>query len=87
MKTTHKIVHRLKIILDRFKGKPKQVYDVMYDIREQQELSADVDQTVNPDRTDSEKSDEVQEDPKPTELGLVNEPPANEDQEEQAKDD
>ena len=59
----------------------------MQEMRDHQEASADVDQTVNPDRTDSEKSDEVQEAPKKTELGLVNEPPANEDQEEQAKDD
>ena len=59
----------------------------MYEIQQQKEHSADVDQTANPDRTDSENSDEFQEAPKKTELGLVNEPPANEDQEEQAKDD
>ena len=60
MKTTHIIVHRLKILLERFKRYPKQVYAVMYEIKEQQEHSAEVEQTVNPDRTDSEKSDDNQ---------------------------
>ena len=46
----------------------------MYDIRENQDGSAEVDQTNNPDRTASEKSDSEQEYEKPTENGLVNEP-------------
>ena len=57
LKTTHIIVHRLKILLERFKKYPKQVYAVMYEIKEQQEQSAEAEQTVYPDRTDSEKSD------------------------------
>ena len=61
MKTTHILVHRLKILLERFKRYPKLVYPVIYEIKEQQEQSAEVEQTVNPDRTDSEKSDDDQE--------------------------
>ena len=41
----------------------------MNELREQHENSADVDQTNNPDRTDSEKSDSEDEVEKPTELG------------------
>ena len=85
LKTTHRIVHRLKIVFDRFKGKPKQVYDVMYDIKEQQEHSAEVEQTVNPDRTASEKSDDEQEKEKPTELGLMNAPSTLDKQEVKVK--
>ena len=81
MKTTHVIVHRLKINLERFKKQTKQVYDVMFDLREHQDNSADVDQTHNIDRTDSEKSDSEPEKEKPTELGLVNEPSIVEHQE------
>jgi len=85
MKTTHRIVHRLKIVFDRFKGKPKQVYDVMYEIKEQQEHSAEVDQTHNPDRTDSEKSDDEQVKPKPTPLGMIDAPSTHENQEVKVK--
>ena len=60
------MVHRLKTILERFKKQTKQVYDIMYEIREQQELSSDVDQTLNPDRTASEKSDDEQKKGEPT---------------------
>ena len=61
MKTTHKMVHRLNMFLVRFKTEIQKVYDVMYDIRENQDGSAEVDQTNNPDRTASEKSDSEQE--------------------------
>ena len=84
MKTTHVIVHRLKIQLERFKKQTKQVYDLMFDLREHQDTSADVDQTYNAERTDSEKSDPEPEKQKPTELGLVNEPSTVEHQEVQA---
>ena len=81
MKTTHKIVHRLKIHLDRFKQQTRQVYDIMFELREHQDNSADVDQTHNPNRTASEKSESEPEKYKPTELGLVNEPSTVEQQE------
>ena len=85
MKTTHTIVHRLKIFLERFKKQTKLVYDVMFDIREHQDPSADVDPTHNPDRTASEKSDSEHEKEKPTELGLVDEPSTVENQEVKVK--
>jgi len=85
MKTTHILVHRLKILLERFKEKPKLVYAIMYEIKEQQEHSAEVEQTVNPDRTDSEKSDDDQEKGEASELGLKNERASEEDQEEEVK--
>ena len=64
----------MNMFLVRFKTEIKKVHDVMYDIRENQDGSAEVDQTNNPDRTASEKSDSEQEYEKPTENGLVNEP-------------
>ena len=36
MVTTHVMVHRMRTILNRFKEKPKQVYDTIYEIREQE---------------------------------------------------
>ena len=36
MVTTHVMVHRTRTILNRFKEKPKQVYDTIYEIREQE---------------------------------------------------
>ena len=81
MKTTHKLVHRLNMFLVRFKTEIKNVYDVMDDIGENQDGSAEVNQTNNPDRTDSEKSDSDQEFEKPTELRMMNEPSTVEIQE------
>ena len=85
MKTTHILVHRLKILLERFKEKPRLVYAVIYEIKEQQEHSAEVEQTVNPDRTDSEKSDDDQEKGEASELGMKNGRCSEEDQEEEVK--
>ena len=85
MKTTHILVHRLKILLERFKEKPPLVYAVIYEIKEQQEQSAEVEQTVNPDRTDSEKSDDDQEKGEASELGMKNGRCSEEDQEEEVK--
>ena len=81
MKTTHKMVHRMNMFLVRFKTEIKKVHDVMYDIRENQDGSAEVDQTNNPDRTASEKSDSEQEQDKHTELGIKDEPSTVENQE------
>ena len=61
MKTSHTMVHRMNVLIKRFKGKVWQVKVVMQEIREHQDQSAEVDQTVNPERTDSEKSDDEQE--------------------------
>ena len=58
MKTSHTMVHRMNVDLKRFKEKIWQVKVLMQEIRNAHESSADVDQTVNPDLTDSEKSNE-----------------------------
>ena len=87
MKTSHRLVHRLNIFLKRFKGKPWEVKVVLQEMRDHQDASAEIDQTVNPDRTDSEKSDEDQQKVEPSELGLKNERCSEQDQEEEAKAD
>ena len=61
MKTSHTMVHRMNVLIKRFKSKVWQVKVVMQEIRDHQDQSAEVDQTVNPERTDSEKSDDEQE--------------------------
>ena len=61
MKTTHTMVQRMNVFIRRFKGKVWEVKVVMQDIRDHQDQSAEADQTVNPDMTDSEKSDDEQE--------------------------
>ena len=80
MVTTHVMVHRMRTILTRFKEKPKQVYDTIYEIREQQELSAEFDQTLNRSKTESDNSDDDQESIKRSLLGLVNASPVIENQ-------
>ena len=87
MKTSHRLVHRLNIFLKRFKGKPWEVKVVLQEMRDHQDASADHDLTINPDRTDSEKSDEDQQKVEPSELGLKNERFSGKDQEEEAKAD
>ena len=87
MKTSHRLVHRLNIFLKRFKGKPWEVKVVLQEMRDHQDASADHDLTINPDRTDSEKSDEDQSKVEPSELGLKNERFSGKDQEEEAKAD
>jgi len=57
----------------------------MFDIKEQQDQSAELDQTINPDRTDSEKSDDVQVLEVPTKLGLQAKTSESEDQKEEVK--
>ena len=58
MKTSHTMVHRMNVELKRFKAKVWQVKVLMQEIRNAHESSADVDQTVGVDLTDSEKSNE-----------------------------
>lgn len=58
MKTSHTMVHRMNVDLKRFKEKVWQVKVLMQEIRNAHESSADVDQTVGVDLTDSEKSNE-----------------------------
>ena len=87
MKTSHRLVHRLNIFLKRFKGKPWEVKVVLQEMRDHQDASADHDLTINPDRTDSEKSDEDQQKVEPSELGLKNERCSEQEQEEEAKAD
>ena len=77
----------MNIFLNRFKARPWEVKVVLQEMRDHQEASADVDQTVNPDRTDSEKSDEDQPKVEPSELGLKNERCSEQVQEEEAKAD
>jgi len=81
MKTTHTFVQRMNMFLGRFAESHEDVHKVMYEVREKQDGSADVEQTHNQDRTDSEKSDSDPENEKPTELGLMNEPSTVEHQE------
>ena len=61
MKTSHTMVHRMNVLLKRFKSKAWQVKVVMQEIRDHQDQSAEADQTVNPEKTESEKSDDDQE--------------------------
>ena len=86
MVTTHVMVHRMRTILNRFKEKPKQVYDTIYEIREQQELSAEFDQTLNRSKTERDNSDDDQESIKRSLLGLVDAPSENANQKEEDKD-
>ena len=58
MKTSHTMVHRMNVDLKRFKEQVWQVKVLMQEIRNAHESSADVDQTVGVDLTDSEKSNE-----------------------------
>ena len=85
MVTTHVMVHRMRMTLNRYREKPKQVYETIFEIQEQKELSADVDQTHNPDRTDSEHSDDVPIKKESSELGLKNAPSVNGNQDEEDK--
>ena len=85
MVTTHVMVHRMRMTLNRYREKPKQVYETIFEIQEQKELSADVDQTHNPDRTDSDNSDDVPIKKESSELGLKNAPSVNGNQDEEDK--
>ena len=56
MVTTHKMVHRMRILLHRFRTDPKKVYDTIYEVREANELSAEVDQSFIRSKTESNNS-------------------------------
>ena len=83
MGTTHVMVHRMNVFLKRFRARAWEVKVIMQGIRDQEEPSVEVDQTQNPERTDSEDPDEVLIKQDPCDLGLVNAPSVNENQEEE----
>ena len=85
MVTTHVMVHRMRMTLNRFRSQPKKVYDTIYEVREAHELSAEVDQTFNRSKTESENSDDVPIKKESSELGLKNAPSVNGNQEEEDK--
>lgn len=73
----------MNVFLKRFRAKAWEVKVNMQSIRDQDEPSVDVEQTLNPERTDSEDPDEVPIKQEPCDLGLVNAPSVNENQEEE----
>ena len=54
------MVHRMNVFLKRFRVRAWEVKVIMQGIRDQEEPSVEVDQTHNPERTDSDDDDEVQ---------------------------
>jgi len=60
MKTSHKLIQRMNIFLNRYKDKVMEVSVLMQEIRESKDPSAEIDQTFNRSKTDSEKSDDEQ---------------------------
>lgn len=85
MVTTHKMVHRMRILLHRFRTDPKKVYDTIYEVREANELSAEVDPTINKSKTESENSDDVPIKKETSELGLKKVPSGIENANEEIK--
>ena len=68
------MVHRMRILLHRFRTDPKKVYDTIYEVREANELSAEVDPTFIRSKTESENSDDVPIKKESSELGLKKAP-------------
>ena len=85
MVTTHMMVHRMRILLNRFRREPKKVYDTIYEVREANDLSAEVDQTFIRSKTESENSDDVPIKKESCELGLMNAPSVIENSNEEDK--
>ena len=85
MVTTHVMVHRMRMTLNRYREKPKQVYETIFEIQDQKDHSGDVDQTLNRSRTDSVNSDDVPIKKESSELGLKNAPSVNGNQDEEGK--
>lgn len=73
MKTTNTLVHRLNVFLGRQKDKLVETTVLMQELRERYEASNDMEQTVNHEGTDTEKSEEAQPDVEPTKLGMAKE--------------
>ena len=48
----------MRILLNRFRSEPKKVYDTIYEVQQANELSAEVDVTLNKSKTESENSDD-----------------------------
>ena len=85
MVTTHVLVHRMRMTLNRFRREPKKVYDTIYEVQEQKELSVEFDQTQNPDRTDSDNSNDDLIKKESSELGLKNVTSVKENENEENK--
>ena len=60
----------MRILLNRFRREPKKVYDTIYEVREANELSAEVDPTLMRSKTESENSDDDPIKKESSELGL-----------------
>ena len=73
------------MIFNRFKDKPEHVYIVMQEVNNDHDLSGDFEPTVNPDPTDSEKSDDEPYQGVLTKFGLVDKPSEFGDPEEEDK--
>jgi len=79
------MVHRMRMTLNRFRREPKKVYDTIYEVREANELSAEVDPTLMRSKTESENSDDVPIKKETSELGLKKVPSGIENANEEIK--
>ena len=75
----------MRILLNRFRREPKKVYDTIYEVREANELSAEVDPTFIRSKTESENSDDVPIKKESSELGLKKAPSGIENANEEDK--
>jgi hypothetical protein len=75
----------MRMTLNRFRREPTKVYDTIYEVREARDLSAEVDQTINRSKTESENSDDEQKKKESSELGLKNATSVNELENEENK--
>ena len=75
----------MRMTLNRFRREPKKVYDSIYEVREAHDHSAEVDQTFNRSKTESENSDDEPKKKESSELGLKNATSVNENENEENK--
>ena len=75
----------MRILLNRFRREPNKVYDTIYEVREANDLSAEVDQTFIRSKTESENSDDVPIKKESSELGLEKAPSGIENANEEIK--
>ena len=79
------MVHRMRILLHRFRTDPKKVYDTIYEVQQANELSAEVDPTLMRSKTESENSDDDPIKKESSELGLKKVPSGIENANEEIK--
>ena len=75
----------MRILIHRFRTDSKKVYDTIYEVRETNDLSAEVDQTFIRSKTESENSDDVPIKKESSELGLKKVPSGIENANEEDK--